>query len=75
MTEPSTFRHVTDEGVVFVVPTGWKPDARASRCKAEECRAVVLWAETHNGRKAILNTDGTSHFASCPAAERFRKPR
>lgn len=48
-------------------------DLRVAHCKA--CFAPMLWVLTTKGNRAPLNPDGTSHFASCPEAERFRRKR
>jgi len=39
------------------------------------CRQSIAWARTPAGRTAPLNRDGTSHFATCPEADRFRLAR
>jgi hypothetical protein len=58
----------------WTVPLGYLPDT-LGRCRAEACRAVVLWARTPAGRTMPLDRDGTSHFATCPDAARFRRRR
>jgi len=42
-----------------------------SRCRG--CGAPIAWAVTATYRSMPLDRDGTSHFATCPDAERFRK--
>lgn len=37
------------------------------------CKAEIVWTITKNGKKSPLNLDGTSHFGTCPDADRFRK--
>ena len=37
------------------------------------CNARVYWVTTRNGKKAPFTAAGLSHFADCPAAERFRQ--
>jgi hypothetical protein len=38
------------------------------------CGAVIAFAETARGKLMPIDIDGTSHFATCPQAERFRRP-
>ena len=62
-----------DEVPAFVgwtLPEGWKPD-NIGRCRS--CRAEVLWCITPAGKKAPVDPDGTSHFASCPDATAWRR--
>jgi hypothetical protein len=44
-----------------------------SRCRG--CRQLIAWARTPAGRTAPLDRDGTSHFATCPDAAKFRRSR
>ncbi len=37
------------------------------------CGQTVYWATTLKGKKAPLNTDGTSHFGSCPQSKSWSK--
>lgn len=53
-------------------PEGWTIRGTGV-CRA--CSARISWAETPTGRTAPLDPDGTSHFATCPDAERFRRSR
>lgn len=40
------------------------------------CSAVVLWIESKaKAKRAPINPDGTSHFATCPDAEKWRKAK
>lgn len=50
----------------FTIPTGTQPRF----CKG--CRAVIYWLETGNGKRLPIDADGTTHWASCPAANQFR---
>lgn len=43
---------------------------REARC--DGCRAVMAWWETPAGKRSPHDYDGTSHFATCPKASRFR---
>jgi hypothetical protein len=40
-------------------------------CRA--CPATIIWVITKLGKKAPMNKDGTSHFATCPGAGRIRR--
>ncbi len=40
------------------------------RCRG--CRATIYWWETPAGKWSPHDQDGTSHFATCPVAEKFR---
>jgi hypothetical protein len=40
-------------------------------CKG--CGQVMLWTTTPAGKRAPLNADGSSHFATCLKADQFRK--
>ena len=37
------------------------------------CGALIQWWETPNGKWSPHDFDGTSHFATCPLQEQFRK--
>jgi hypothetical protein len=44
------------------------------RCRG--CHAEVAWAQhEHTGGRAPFDRDGTSHFATCPQADQFRRKR
>lgn len=54
----------------FVIPEG----TRASACIS--CDATIYWVRTRAGKRMPLDADGTSHFATCPAAALHRgRPR
>jgi hypothetical protein len=55
-----------------VIPAGYEFQGTGT-CRA--CGAPMNWCETKAGKRAPLNLDGTSHFATCPDAERFRKAK
>jgi hypothetical protein len=40
-------------------------------CRA--CNAVIRFEQTARGKLMPVDADGTSHFATCPEAARFRK--
>ena len=58
------------DGRTWELPECYEP-ANAGHCRG--CGQVVLWTTTKAGRKAPLNADGSSHFASCPKADEFRR--
>jgi hypothetical protein len=66
-----TFEHVTPEGDRFLVPEGWTPGDKSSRCRS--CDALILWAVTPRNKRAPVDPDGRSHFSSCPDAASWRK--
>jgi len=43
------------------------------RCRS--CGAVILWVVTLWGKRSPQNPDGTSHFATCPDAVRWRRDK
>lgn len=49
-------------------------DTRGERGTCRSCGAEILWIVTSAGKRAPMNLDGTtSHFATCPQADRWRK--
>ena len=52
--------------LTYPIPTG----AKLSRCLG--CNKHIYWIKTKKGASMPLNTDGTSHWGTCPEAERFR---
>ena len=53
-------------------PEGCVAD-RVGRCRS--CGAEMLWVTTRAGRRAPYDRDGVSHFATCPTADRWRRPK
>jgi hypothetical protein len=53
--------------IKFEIPEGTKP----SICRG--CGSEIFWIVTKNGKRMPVNADGTSHFSSCPDADKFRK--
>lgn len=54
-------------------PTPPHPDyiyLHARACRG--CGALIHWWETPAGKHSPHDADGTSHFATCPVASRFR---
>lgn len=56
----------------WAVPAGWTP-TELGRCRS--CATEILWCFTPAGRRAPVERDGVSHFAHCPDAGTWRKPR
>jgi hypothetical protein len=54
----------------WTVPAGFEPD-NIGRCRS--CSELMLWCITPAGKRAPLNRDGTSHFATCPQAAAWRR--
>ncbi len=48
------------------------PGTPSAKCRS--CQATIYWIETTKGKQMPCNGDGTSHFASCPNADEWRKP-
>lgn len=63
MTEPAAWGDWT-------LPEGWTP-RYIGRCRS--CLAEILWCITPAGRKAPVDPDGRSHFATCPHADEWRR--
>jgi hypothetical protein len=45
--------------------------ANPGRCRS--CDALIGWWTTPRGNRSPHDPDGTSHFATCPTADRWRK--
>lgn len=56
----------------WVIPEGYTFD-NVGRCRS--CGQAIAWTVTKAGRKAPLDPDGISHFATCPTADQHRKGR
>lgn len=52
--------------ITFEIPEGTEP----SRCKG--CKALIYWIKTRADKNMPVDPDGTSHFATCPNANKFR---
>jgi hypothetical protein len=61
-------------GVIRFVLPGWARYAAGSRPTAcRSCNAKVLFVNARkSGRRAPINPDGSSHFATCPDAAAWR---
>ena len=56
--------------VKFTIPVG----TPAARCRG--CGARIYWIITSAAQNRMpVDPDGTSHFATCPVADQFRKPK
>ena len=45
-------------------------DVESSKCRG--CGAVIYWGKTKSGKPHPCDKDGSSHFSSCPEADKFR---
>jgi hypothetical protein len=54
----------------WVIPLGWRFD-NFGRCRS--CRAEIAWCLTSAGKRAPVDQDGTSHFATCPDSAAWRR--
>jgi len=59
-----------DGGKPWSIPLGWRADNQ-SKCRS--CGAEIMWCITPGEKRAPLNRDGTSHFATCPQAADWRQ--
>lgn len=63
-------------------------ERRITRCREQDCWARIIWLKTVQGKNMPVDADTvepvddefdpskhTSHFATCTAPSRFRKPR
>lgn len=44
---------------------------KQSSCKG--CGQSITWMLTENGKSTPLNLDGTTHWATCPDAKKFKR--
>lgn len=44
-----------------------------ARCRFRGCHAPIYWVRQESGSFMPCNLDGSSHFASCPGAAKFRR--
>lgn len=42
-------------------------------CKG--CGALIQWIETLSGKMTPINSDGTSHWSTCPEFKQFQKKK
>ena len=43
--------------------------------KCKGCGRDIYWVMHNNARKAPYTADGLNHFANCPKADDFRRPK
>jgi hypothetical protein len=55
----------------FGIPAGTFPTV----CREKSCGARIYFVRTDRGAMLPVNEDGVAHFATCPAAAKFRKGR
>jgi len=60
--DPATEGDVIPDGYLFT---------NAGVCRS--CSAPINWTITKDDKRAPLDPDGTSHFATCPSAATHRK--
>ena len=65
-------QELTPSDTIWAVPLGWTAD-NEGHCRS--CGAAVLWCVTPAGKKAPIDRDGKSHFATCPDADKWRQSR
>lgn len=61
---------VEHEGQSYTIPEGYR-HTNIGRCRS--CSDPVAWCLTRRDKRMPLNPDGVSHFATCPAANSWRK--
>jgi hypothetical protein len=67
---------MTLDPYVWEVPQGWHPVEGDVFAHCRSCQAAIGWYEHNESKKrAPFNPDGTSHFATCPQADQWRKKR
>ena len=69
--------YTTTGGETWLCPD-WAvvPAARIDTRTCRSCGARVAWLKTvKTGSLAPVNPDGISHFATCPQAPSWRKPK
>jgi hypothetical protein len=43
--------------------------------KCSKCHKPIVWVKTASGKSTPQDPDGETHWATCPFADEFRKPR
>jgi len=49
------------------------PSTPPNRCSSPYCGKTIYWIVTRTGRNMPVDPDGISHFATCIAANAFRR--
>lgn len=62
--------------MTYTLP-GWAdPTIAPEPARCRSCGDEIGWVVSHvSRRKAPINPDGTSHFATCPQADKWRKAK
>ena len=71
--QPPLFAATGEPNEGWVSPRGYVVELREPAARCRSCRAEVAWAVTPAGNRMPLNRDGTSHFATCPQANDWRR--
>lgn len=58
------------EPAPYAVPTDWIMLGLGA-CRS--CGAPIAWCQTPKGKRAPIDRDGGSHFATCPSADAWRR--
>ena len=53
----------------------WMAQGRPEVANCKGCNAPIRWEVTKNGKPTPVDADGTPHWATCPARDRFKKPK
>jgi hypothetical protein len=68
---PAEAADVDPASLTYDVKLPWRIHG-TGRCRS--CGAPIAWAKySVDGKAAPFNPDGTSHFATCPQADQWRK--
>jgi hypothetical protein len=54
----------------FTIPEGY---ALLGLGACRSCGQAIAWCLTRNDKRAPIDRDGTSHFATCPSADAWRR--
>jgi hypothetical protein len=62
-------------GLLWTIREGYTIGEGSHPVPCRSCASIVLFVKTRTGAHMPIDPDGTSHFATCPQAARWRKPR
>jgi len=48
---------------------------RSDQAACPKCGRPIRWEETKAGKRTPVDLDGTTHWATCPNASEFRRPK
>lgn len=65
-------RGKTNGDITRAIP-GWVATLHTKPAECRSCNATVYWCVTRQNKRMPLDPDGTSHFATCPQAGKWRK--